>query len=296
MDIPAPKASMTVPAAPANEDTRYYVCDHLGTARVVMNEAGTVVERHDFTPFGVEIPPSTNVAENTHQYTGQERDATTQMDYVRFRYYGSTMGRFMKPDNVVGNAADPQSWNLYAYVRGNPISFNDPTGHIADDPLRDNIADEPESKKDDIPSDRSDSDSLNKPNKEQTKKGADEGSQKQPVVIVGGKSAKTVAPLKGTKQGSGSSKARKVVGKVMVVAGKILKVKGAVDKGVSVMLGGASIFLGGLALKDAEPATKDALGATSFGLGLGSYMKLGVGAAEGKVGSYLETEGQRLSE
>jgi hypothetical protein len=176
-------------------------------------------------------------------------------------------------------------------VRGNPISFNDPTGHIADDPLRD-----PESKKDDIPSDRSDSDSLNKPNKEQTKKGADEGSQKQPVVIVGGKSAKTVAPLKGTKQGSGSSKARKVVGKVMVVAGKILKVKGAVDKGVSVMLGGASIFLGGLALKDAEPATKDALGATSFGLGLGSYMKLGVGAAEGKVGSYLETEGQRLSE
>lgn len=82
----------------------------------------------------------------------------------------------------------------------------------------------------------------------------------------------------------------------MVVAGKILKVKGAVDKGVSVMLGGASSFLGGLALKDAEPATKDALGATSFGLGLGSLMKLGVGAAEGKVGFYLETEGQRLSE
>jgi hypothetical protein len=40
------------------------------------------------------------------------------------------MGRFLKPDSVVANAADPQSWNLYAYVRNNPANLNDPTGHL----------------------------------------------------------------------------------------------------------------------------------------------------------------------
>ena len=39
------------------------------------------------------------------------------------------MGRFLKPDNLITNAYNPQSWNLYSYVRGNPVNFNDPTGH-----------------------------------------------------------------------------------------------------------------------------------------------------------------------
>jgi RHS repeat-associated protein len=49
---------------------------------------------------------------------------------MHFRFYGSNMGRFMKPDNISGNMANPQSWNLYSYVHGNPVNFNDPTGHM----------------------------------------------------------------------------------------------------------------------------------------------------------------------
>ena len=51
-------------------------------------------------------------------------------DYMHFRYYASTMGRFLKPDNIVPNAANPQSWNLYSYVNGNPVNYNDPSGHL----------------------------------------------------------------------------------------------------------------------------------------------------------------------
>ena len=35
----------------------------------------------------------------------------------------------MKPDNVTGSPMNPQNWNLYSYVRGNPVNFNDSTGH-----------------------------------------------------------------------------------------------------------------------------------------------------------------------
>ena len=48
---------------------------------------------------------------------------------MHYRYYGNTLGRFMRPDNVNGNPMNPQSWNLYSYVHGNPVNFNDPTGH-----------------------------------------------------------------------------------------------------------------------------------------------------------------------
>ena len=44
-------------------------------------------------------------------------------DFFGARYYGETMGRFMRPDN--GSAQDssnPQSWNLYSYVMNNPTT------------------------------------------------------------------------------------------------------------------------------------------------------------------------------
>jgi RHS repeat-associated protein len=50
-------------------------------------------------------------------------------DFMHFRYYASTMGRFLKPDNLIPDITNPQNWNAYSYVKGNPVNFNDPTGH-----------------------------------------------------------------------------------------------------------------------------------------------------------------------
>lgn len=35
----------------------------------------------------------------------------------------------MEPNNVTGSPMNPQSWNLYSYVKENPMNFNDPNGH-----------------------------------------------------------------------------------------------------------------------------------------------------------------------
>lgn len=46
------------------------------------------------------------------------------------RYYSNAYGRFMTPDPYTnsGRLSDPQSWNRYAYTRGDPVNRVDLTG------------------------------------------------------------------------------------------------------------------------------------------------------------------------
>ena len=57
------------------------------------------------------------------------RDASG-LDYADQRYYWSNLGRFTSPDPYGDNwnSADPASWNMYAYVNGDPVNLNDPDG------------------------------------------------------------------------------------------------------------------------------------------------------------------------
>ncbi len=72
------------------------------------------------------------------QFTGKERDPESGLDYFGARYYGSALGRFTSPDWSAkpqavpyANLADPQSLNLYSYVRNNPLGKADPDGHCS---------------------------------------------------------------------------------------------------------------------------------------------------------------------
>jgi RHS repeat-associated protein len=68
--------------------------------------------------------------------TGKERDAESGNDYFGARYYASSMGRFLSPDWSAkvepvpyAKLDNPQSLNLYSYLRNNPLSGTDPDGH-----------------------------------------------------------------------------------------------------------------------------------------------------------------------
>jgi len=69
-------------------------------------------------------------------FTGKERDAETGLDYFGARYLSSAQGRWTSPDwSAVpqavpyGTLGDPQTLNLYAYVRNNPLGSADADGH-----------------------------------------------------------------------------------------------------------------------------------------------------------------------
>ncbi len=111
--------------------------DHLGTPRIITDINGLVVSEHHYLPFGEEVPPSshngvTNQSNNSHRFTGHERDSETNLDYMMARYYEAGLGRFLSvdPDSRSARPENPQTWNRYAYVLNNPIRFTDPQGTL----------------------------------------------------------------------------------------------------------------------------------------------------------------------
>jgi RHS repeat-associated protein len=112
----------------------YYFADHLGTARVVTNASGAVLDDSDFCPFGRQCNIVSSSSGNTYKFTGKERDSESGLDYFGARYDSSQYGRFMTPDPLGGQLANPQSLNRYAYVRNNPMSLVDPAGMNPDSP------------------------------------------------------------------------------------------------------------------------------------------------------------------
>jgi len=126
--------------------TKFYLADQVGTTQMELGADGSVLWQGWFTPFGQEIinggeqiiqgqvtPDGSN---NRYKFTGKERDAESGLDYFGARYYASNMGRWMSPDwsakeDPVPYAKldDPQTLNLYGYVRNNPLSMADPDGH-----------------------------------------------------------------------------------------------------------------------------------------------------------------------
>ncbi len=141
----ATKETVALSGTPVTTYT-YYAVDHLGSVRYsrTYTPTGTLVTNgavaYKTEPFGVLLPSTDGLASpngNTHLYTGHERDAMPNgfnQDNMHFRQYGSAMGRFFKPDDQFGSPLNPQGWNLYTYVKGNPVTFNDPTGHVASKP------------------------------------------------------------------------------------------------------------------------------------------------------------------
>jgi len=133
---------MTAQAAnPCGTPTCYVSVDQIGSTRLVTDSAGNVARRYDYLPFGEEVPAGTGGRTTAMGYqsqpdglnpkfTGQYRDTESFLDYFHARYYSPAQGRFVSPDpgNAGADAANPQTWNGYAYVGNNPLIITDPNG------------------------------------------------------------------------------------------------------------------------------------------------------------------------
>jgi RHS repeat-associated protein len=100
-----------------------------GRRLAVLDQLGSV---GTYYPWG-ENKGTTN-PQNTWSFATYWQDSTTSLDYANQRYYSNAYGRFTTPDPYTANTRsagdqnDPQSWNKYAYTRGDPINRHDPGG------------------------------------------------------------------------------------------------------------------------------------------------------------------------
>jgi RHS repeat-associated protein len=114
--------------------------DHLGTPRLVTDQSGVRIGRHDYYPFGAEAFGIASLSEgNPRHFTAHERDAdpgggNKDLDYMHARYYDAAVGRFLSVDPTWSSAdlGRPQSWNRYSYVLNNPLRYTDPDGRVTD--------------------------------------------------------------------------------------------------------------------------------------------------------------------
>jgi RHS repeat-associated protein len=93
----------------------------------------------DYYPWGGELQFVNNDS-NHYKFTGKERDAETGLDYFGARYYSNGLGRWISADWSAtpipvpyADFGDPQTLNIYSYVRNVPTTSFDPDGH--GDPL-----------------------------------------------------------------------------------------------------------------------------------------------------------------
>jgi RHS repeat-associated protein len=119
----------------------YYFTDHLGSADVITSSTGTIQKESDYYPYGGELVVSGSDI-NNYKFTGKERDSESGLDNFGARYNSSSLGRFMTPDWAARPTAvpyavmgDPQSLNLYGYVRNDPVSQADLDGHAERDAI-----------------------------------------------------------------------------------------------------------------------------------------------------------------
>jgi RHS repeat-associated protein len=116
-------------------DINYFITDHLGSTRVIVDANGTIKAQYNYYPFGKQWE-DINLMANTNRYTfsGKEKQTIKDLGYLDF---GARMLR-TEIDPTGWMSIDPlcekyYSISPYAYCANNPLRYIDPNGMSATD-------------------------------------------------------------------------------------------------------------------------------------------------------------------
>ena len=102
----------------------YYLKDHQGNNRVVVNSSGTVQELNHYYPFGSTFASS---SVQPYKYNGKELDTKNGLNWYDYgaRHYDAALGRWHVVDPL---AEKMYCWSPYGYCFNNPIKHIDVDG------------------------------------------------------------------------------------------------------------------------------------------------------------------------
>jgi len=111
----------------ADGSHEYHITDHLGSPRVVLDDAKNVVMRKDYEPYG-EIRAVTGEAPR-QGYIGKEMDRESDLAMHGVRAYSASEGRFLSIDPLLEKY---RGWSPYQYSLNEPTLLSDGNGFKVD--------------------------------------------------------------------------------------------------------------------------------------------------------------------
>ncbi len=111
----------------------YRHSDWVGSSRFASTPTRTMYSDTAYGPFG---EPYAQTGTTDVSFTGMNQDTVPNLYDFAAREYG-TQGRWPSPDPAGSSSAsprDPQTWNRYAYVTNNPMSYVDEVGMVRTPP------------------------------------------------------------------------------------------------------------------------------------------------------------------
>ena len=107
-------------------ESHYFVTDHLGSVRAVVNNDGEVIERNHYYPFGMRWNTG-ELSDNRYRYNGKEDQTFVNVSYTDYgaRMYNGQIGRWFTVDLLAENH---YSISPYVLCNNNPIRFEDKDG------------------------------------------------------------------------------------------------------------------------------------------------------------------------
>lgn len=121
----------------SNQNYLYLHRDYQSSILAITNQAGSIVEKRLFDPWG-EIIKVEDGAGNAltgltildRGYTGHEHLQSVGIINMNGRLYDPNLHRFLQPDNNIQNPFNTQNYNRYGYVLNNPLKYTDPSGEF----------------------------------------------------------------------------------------------------------------------------------------------------------------------
>ncbi len=113
---------------PSTRSIRFQMANHQESVSLEMDAQAQLISYEEYFPYGgTAIIAGKNQKEvklKDYRYSGKERDDSTGLYYYGFRYYAPWLGRWLNPDP----AGTVDGMNLFAFVRGNPVTATDEDG------------------------------------------------------------------------------------------------------------------------------------------------------------------------
>ena len=114
---------------------RYLHGDHINSTALETGADGSRYRTRGYFAYGEnrDVYGPDNKLDDTvteYRFTGQKEDSKSGLYYYKARYYDPDIGHFISPDSIVPDPTNVLDYNRFIYVRGNPVKYSDPSGHI----------------------------------------------------------------------------------------------------------------------------------------------------------------------